>query len=231
MKAQLREKALQLRIEEELSYSAIQKKLNVSRSTLSYWLRGYPLDEKKILELRQKGWEKGEVARERYRCTMRKKKEAKILMVYEQQRRSLRYLSKETLFVAGLMLYLGEGSKTDPNKIALANTDVKIITFFIKWLEDFLMVRRTDIKIWLHLYPNMDIKEEKQYWQDKLDFSSEQFYKPYISKLRKASFIYRESYRHGTCTIMVNSVDKKMILMSSIRAVLDIYKEKKILRA
>ncbi len=48
MKAELRQKALKLRTKNRLSYGDIQKRLNVSKSTLSYWLREHPLSEAEI---------------------------------------------------------------------------------------------------------------------------------------------------------------------------------------
>lgn len=74
MKKELREKAVYMRVTQHMSYSAIAKELHVPKSTLSYWLRDYPLSEGQVLELRRKGWSKGEASRERYRNTMRTKK-------------------------------------------------------------------------------------------------------------------------------------------------------------
>ena len=53
MKAELRQKALKLRTKDRLSYGEIQKRLNVSKSTLSYWLREFPLSKQKIAELKE----------------------------------------------------------------------------------------------------------------------------------------------------------------------------------
>ena len=55
MDSQLREQAINLRIKENLSYTQIRKRLGVPKSTLSYWLRGFPLSEERILELRRQG--------------------------------------------------------------------------------------------------------------------------------------------------------------------------------
>ena len=121
------------------------------------------------------------------------------------------------------MLYLGEGSKTSYSKIALANTDPKIITFFIKWLTEFLDIPRKRMKAQLHLYPTMDIEKEKEFWKNTLDFKEEQFYKPYISKILRGSFNYKESFRHGTCSVYFGSVEKKSELMASIQAFIDLY--------
>lgn len=75
MNSQLREQAINLRITEELSYGEIRKRLGVPKSTLSYWLREFPLSEEKILELRRQGWKKNEAKIERFRNAMRKKRE------------------------------------------------------------------------------------------------------------------------------------------------------------
>jgi len=74
MKSDLRKKAIELRIKQRLSYSNIVKTLKVPKSTLSYWLKDYPLTNDGILELRRKGRGKGEASREKFRETMRQKK-------------------------------------------------------------------------------------------------------------------------------------------------------------
>lgn len=60
MNSILREKVIKLRIENNLSYSAIRKRLGVPKSTLSGWLNSYPLSKERIKELRLLGWKKGE---------------------------------------------------------------------------------------------------------------------------------------------------------------------------
>ncbi len=225
MNAQLREQALNFRIKEELSYGEIKKRLGVPKSTLSYWLREMPLSEEKILELRRKGWRAGEASRERFRATMRQKRESAARKIYEQQRKRLSGLSRDTFFVAGLMLYLGEGEKTTNSRICLVNTDPRIIKFFIKWMIEFLRIDKDALRSQLQLYENMDLEAEKIFWQTMTGFSPSQFYKPYIHKLRPASFSYKESHRHGTCGIFYSNVQKKTELMMAIRAFLDLYME------
>jgi len=61
MNSQLREQVINLRIKEELSYAEIRKRLGVPKSTLSYWLRGFPLSEERIKELREKGWKQAKL--------------------------------------------------------------------------------------------------------------------------------------------------------------------------
>jgi len=225
MKSLLREQAIKLRTENNLSYSAIKEKLGVAKSTLSYWLRGFPLTEDRIKELRNQSWEKNETSRERFRNAMAKKRENLYQEAYEKQKEKLKDLSKDSFFTAGLMLYLGEGDKKNRNRINLANTDPFIINFFIKWLNDFLDIPKEKIRAQVHLYENMNVKKEIKFWINEIGFKESQFYKPSIRKLQKSSFSYKESYRHGTCSLYICDTEKKRELAASIQALLDLYKE------
>lgn len=226
MHKELKAKAIKLRTENNLSYNAILVQVPVAKSTLSEWLRHFPLSKEKILELRREGWKKGETSRERFRETMRSKRNERMKKIYDSCVIKMSRIPKDSFFVAGLMLYLGEGSKTDYSKIVLANTDPKIVAFFTKWLNEFLGVPRGRLKAQLHLYPNMDIKKETKFWKNILDFENNQFYKPYISKILRSSFTYKESFRHGTCSVYFGSVEKKSELMASIQAFIDLYLNK-----
>lgn len=225
MKTELRQKAIEMRVKEEASYSEIKKKLGVPKSTLSYWLREYPLSDERIYELRKKGWGKGEASREKYRNAMRKKKEVKRKCVYQKQKQRLSNLSEDSLYIAGLMLYSAEGGKKDLYRITLANTDPAIILFFIKWLDMFFDINIIKLRFQLHLYENMNISKEEKFWSDILgNMGKSQFYKTQIRVLKKGSFTYEGSHRHGTCSIFVSSGEKKMELMESIRAFYDLHK-------
>ena len=224
MNSKLRQKAVDLRLKKELSYSEIRRRLKVPKSTLSYWLRDFPLSEKKILELRRKGWLKGEAGREKFRFAMRRKKEEKNKEAYRQQYEKLKYVSQDAFFAAGLMLYLAEGDKKADSRISLANTDPEVIKFFIKWLADFLGIVKEKIKVQLHLYENMDIKNKERFWRKEIGVGDSQLYKTQIRKLKKHSFTYSGSHNHGTCGIYVMGVDKKRELMMAIKAFMDVYK-------
>jgi len=225
MNKELRQRAIQMRIKKEASYSEIKDKLGVSKSTLSYWLKDYPLSDNRVLELRQKGWKKGEASREKYRNTMREKKETKRIVVYEQERKRLCSLSDETLYVAGLMLYSAEGGKKDMYRITLANTDPAIILFFVKWLDMFFGIESEKLRFQLHLYENMNISKEEKFWENTLgNIKKSQFYKTQIRSLKKGSFTYEGSHGHGTCSIFVSNRDKKVRLLESMRAFYDLHK-------
>lgn len=98
MNARLRQKAIVLRTNQNLSYSEIKNRLGVAKSTLSYWLKEFPLSEKKILKLRKLGWQKGEAGRELFRETMRKRQESKSLAIYKHFKKKFHILLKMKYF-------------------------------------------------------------------------------------------------------------------------------------
>ena len=83
MHKELKAKAIRLRIENSLSYNAILTQIPVAKSTLSEWLKHFPLSKEKILELQKEGWKKGETSRERFRETMRHKRKERMKKIYD----------------------------------------------------------------------------------------------------------------------------------------------------
>lgn len=221
MKKNLRTKALELRVKERMSYSAISKKLSVPKSTLSYWLREYPLSEEEILTLRREGWKKGEASRERYRNRMSEKRTQKEQKEYAKWRRYFYNVNKKDLMIAGLMLYLGEGGKKNSSQVSVANTDPRVIELFLHWLETCFSISRTEAKIQLHLYESMNVVKEREFWQNTLRLKEGQFYKSSVRKLKSHSFTYSSTEGHGTCSVYVFGVERKRKVMMAIKAFLD----------
>lgn len=223
MHRELKEKAIRLRLEKQLGYSAIRKQVPVAKSTLSVWLRQFPLSRERIAELKKDGWSKFAVKVERYRATMREKREKKDREEYE---RYFKYFNKKipqnVFFSSGLMLYLAEGSKTSNYTVSLANTEPRVIRFFVKWLCRFFEVEKFRLRAHLHLYEHMDIEKEKKFWRNDLGFKERQFYRPYITKNKKASFLYKESFRHGTCSVTLSNTIIKRKIMMAIKAYVNV---------
>ena len=160
-----REKALALR-KKEMSYSQIKKILGISKSTLSYWLQDHPLSEERIKKLQRLGAKRSEQAIERYRNTMRIKKEKRLKDIYNIQKKDVLPLNKRELFLTGLMLYWGEGTKCRINTLEMTNSDPAVINFFIYWGMKSLLIPKERVRIQLHLYKDMNINKEINYWSN-----------------------------------------------------------------
>ena len=196
-----KQKALTMR-KKGMSYSQIKEKLGVSKSTLSNWLDKYPLSEKRIRELQADS----PIRIEKYRNTMRAKKEARLQEVYKKVSKDIGVLSKRDLFLAGLFLYWGEGTKAQKCSLALTNTNPAMLKLFIKWL-DLFQVKRKYLKIKLHLYSDMNIKQSLAFWSKELKIPISQFRKPYIKKTSLKSISYKNGFGKGTCCVMFDNRD------------------------
>ena len=218
-----REKALALRKEQQMSYSQIKKTLGISKSTLSYWLRDFPLPEKKIKELQRQGWNNSEAARERFRNTMRRKREERLKNTYEKQKKLILPLNKREIFITGLFLYWGEGTKSRRDSLEIANSDPAVIKFFIYWLTEVLSVPKNKIRIQLHSYSDMNIDKEMRYWSKELRIPRKQFHRSYVKKTSSERINHKGSFGHGTCKIRVYDTQLTEKIFMSIKAVSDRY--------
>jgi hypothetical protein len=212
------EKALVLR-KQGKSYSQIKKILGLSKSTLSCWLRNYPLSKQRIRELRD--WNEQRI--ERCRETKQKKKEIRLNTFYQQQKKIIFPINQREFYLAGLFLYWGEGAKTKTTILSLSNTDPSIIKFFIRWLIKILEVPKEEIKIHLHLYRDMDIKREIEFWRKNLNISVGQFTKPYIKKSSYKSINHKGTFGHGTCNASFGNARLTEKILMAIKAITDKY--------
>jgi len=200
------------------SYSEIKKIVNVSKSSLSLWLKNVPLTQKQLQGLK----EKKSVAIERYRATMKLKREKRVSNYYIKQSRKWLPLSARELNIAGLFLYLGEGGKTSRNTVSISNTDPSVMKFALYWIVHCLKVPKRKIRLNLHLYSDMNQNKEISYWLRQLALKASNLNKPYIKKSSRTD-IDQKGFGHGTCSLYVhNTVIKENILMA-IRAITDNY--------
>lgn len=213
-------KAIKLR-EQGKSYNQIKKIIKVSKSTLSYWLKDYPLSEQRIRELRD--WNEQRI--ENFRQTMQRKKEERWNQALQKAKKELLPLQKKDLLIAGIFLYWGEGTKRMKEGLSIANTNPNIIKFTIFWMTKILGVPKSKIKAKLHLYNDMNTKKEHLFWSKELGISLEQFRKPYIKKTTTISVDY-SGFKHGTCAVFGGDVRLKEMVMMSIKAIAEKYNKK-----
>jgi len=201
--------AIRLR-KEGASYSQIKEKLKVSKSSLSLWLHDMPLPEKRLRELRD--W--NVVRIERFRDTMRQKRESRWKEVRKRAAKDIGTLSERELLIAGLFLYWGEGGKTMLTCTSVSNTDPSMLRFFIHWLQAF-GVSKDRLRVHVHLYTDMDIKTELSYWSKALDLPLVSFTKPYIKSSSRIGLSYKQKFTHGTCNVLYHNRDvSEYVLMA-----------------
>jgi|SRR3989344_3084179 len=210
--------AIELRLQGK-SYSKIKKELRVSKSSLSLWLRNYPLSARRLKRLTS-GNEK---RIESYRETMRKKREDRLEKVYTDEKKLWLPLSKRELYLVGLFLYWGEGLKASSSMVSISNSDPRVQRFFIYWLTKILRISKSKLRVRIHFYIDMNIKKETDFWSRQLKLPTKQFNKPYIKKTTLKSLTYK-GFGHGTCEITVGGVELKSKIMMGIKSISDYYR-------
>ena len=216
----LHRKALILR-KQRKSYSQIRSILGVSKSTLSEWLRAFPLTREEINKLRANN----EVRIERYRRTMKKKRDVRFGLYCKEEKRKYLPLSKQELLVAGLFLYWGEGNKASRCTISVNNTDPKLVQFALYWMRRALNMPLHKIRVYVHLYTDMNVQKELKYWSTLLRVPLGQFVKPYI-KISKRSEIDQKGFGHGTCGVRAENTVIKERILAAIQVIADHYVRK-----
>ena len=200
-----KEKAIELRRSGK-SYSDINKNLGIPKSTLATWFK----NEEWSIEIRDRlGREQSLAFPKKLEALIRANKErwAKTRQNYRDQAKiEFAKLKDNPLFIAGLMLYWGEGDKgRKGSQVKLANTDPIMIRIFYSFLKDIIAVPADKINIWLLLYPDLIDRVQKNFWSKATGIPLSQFKNSIYIQGRHPT--KRLSY--GVCNIYVSSREFK----------------------
>lgn len=215
-KADLRKHAIKLRLQGH-TYGQIKQELNLQKSTLSDWLKNLPLSTENLELLSQNKSLSVRLRVEKYRKTMQDKQVERYKKVFSAQYERLIPLSKKELFIAGLFLYWGEGSK-QKGRVIISNTNPQLILFAKYWMVNSLDVPLEKLQIRLHLYSDMNPEKEISFWSKLLDIPKTQFKTPYIKRSTRSELSYK-GYGHGTCNIMCFDTTLSEKIAMSIKAI------------
>jgi hypothetical protein len=129
--------------------------------------------------------------------------------------------AEKELKVSGIMLYWGEGSKWDGEKIVdFANSNSEMILIFLKFLRKICGIRESKLRIYLYCYGDQDINKLMSYWSKITKISKSQFTKPYI----RQDFSKNKSGKMKYGLIHIRYNDKK--LLYKIKEWIEEYKNK-----
>ncbi|OGJ00888.1 hypothetical protein A3G53_02640 [Candidatus Nomurabacteria bacterium RIFCSPLOWO2_12_FULL_44_11] len=203
-----KEKALELR-KQGKTYNEIKTMLGMSLSTLSLWFKNEKWSEG-IKKLNQEMHAKVSIVHlKKLHDARRLMLDKKYKQVEEDAIKEFELYKNDPLFMAGLLVYAGEGDKSSRNLTRIANSEFYLHLVFIRFSERFLHIRRDKIKVWLLLYPDHNIEESIEIWSQKLRLSKLNFNKSQVilgrSKLRKLQYGVANSIISST------SLKKKMI--------------------
>lgn len=216
-KKEIHKKAIELRLEGK-TYSEIKDLLGLSKSTLSDWLKKFPLTKSQINHV------KSNIPKriEKFRNTMARMRVQREQKAYDESKNFWLPLTKREKLLAGIFLYWGEGTKVSPSYLCISNCDPRVIKFTLNWMIDSLEIQKKDVRILLHLYNDMNIQKEINYWSKILGIPLENFRRPYIKTSKLSELTYR-GFGHGTCNIYVSNKKIKDKVIRSINAISNHY--------
>lgn len=195
MKLEEKTRAIKLR-KRGGSYTEILKKVKVSKSTLSLWLRDIELtshQKKKLLKGRELSRYAGAKAQQRKRIEITKE-------IMGRAREEAARFTKKTLFLPGIMLYWAEGAKSNET-IKFSNSDPLMIKLMMRWFREICNVREEKFRIALHIHELLCRKDAEKHWSKITGVPLSQFQKTYV---KPTSLGQRKNVLYnGTCVICV----------------------------
>jgi len=194
----------------------IHKKLQVPKSTLSYWFKNIQLTKRQKERLR-KNWENGLVkARKKAAKWHNEQKTLRMKKAAEQARETLDKLQEsenEVKEIALAFLYLGEGTKAK-EETGMGSSDPQILKFFISCLIEIYAVPVADIRCELHLRADQNGQKMITYWSKKLGVPKDNFYKPHHDKRTAGTSTYA-TYK-GVCLVRCGrvAIQRKLVYIA-----------------
>lgn len=198
------------------TYTEIAKICNVSRGTVSNWLRAEVFS--KAVAAANK---KQAVVQNKQRLALinkarvveRKQQHAEITRMAEVEFKNYR---QSPLFIAGLTLYQTVGDIENPRLIRVSGSRSELHTLFIRFLTSYLGVPRASIRMWLLLYPDLDEVVCMKHWCKKTGLSPAQFYKNQVIQSRS----HHKTLHFGVGNTIIGStlLKKKLIRWTELLA-------------
>ena len=216
VKTRERELARKLRREDGLPINEIARRVGVSKSSVSLWVRDIELTGDQIAALRLmnpaynrqlSGWTK---VAERHRANR---------VAAQESGRALARRC-EPLHLAGCMLYWGEGAKGPPNQVCFSNSDPEMVRLFVTSLKEYFEIRDSDIRISCHLFADhlQRQREIERYWLDVAGVPDESLRKSVVNLYSRSSKRKRvNKLPNGTCQVVLSRVLVLQSILGSIQ--------------
>jgi hypothetical protein len=167
------------------SYNFISHETGISKSTLSYWFSGKELSEGvKVVnqEANRQASRDRLIAYLKVRNQGLRQKEFATLL---EAQKDFEKFKKQPLFMAGLMLYAGEGDKAHRQMVRLSNADPLLCLVFVRFIRKYFPAISDDkMKLWILAYPDHDAGIVEAHWLKIMGFERKNLYKTQVAKGR-----------------------------------------------
>lgn len=144
-----------------LSYREMSEIIPVGKGTLSIWCRDVPLTEEQLAELGRRA-RRGCPGHHRGAQANRRKREMQVAAIRQGALAEVHRLATSPLWIAGVMLYWAEGSKT--KHVCMTNSDPNMVALTMRWFRESLDLADDRFRARMHLHTGQDEVETRQHW-------------------------------------------------------------------
>ena len=206
MKLIEKEKARVLR-KKGYSINQIVEETGLSKASVSVWIRDIILTNIQKKKLSERGRSVGSIEKRRVsRLFNENKKRQAIINI---AKKDYTRISLDKLKLIGIILYLGEGAKTNKGTVSVAYSDPSVIKIMARFLREVCKVPESKLRGHIHTFAHANVEKTEKYWSQITKIPRKQFYKTYI-KPSAASLQKRKTLTFGTFDISVS--DTKLLL-------------------
>lgn len=190
------------------SVNEIVNLLNVSKGSVSIWVRDIKLNEIQRDRLKEKHLKSIQYGDD----SSVRRKNLNLRKQYQDEGKSLakKYIN-ESLFIMGCSLYWAEGNKSR-NMMGFSNSDPNMLKLFMRFLMTYFNANKEDFKVNLHTHKDngKPINEIMKYWMEVLDLPEKAMMKPYVDIRQVSGSRGRKNTLHNGI-IRINLYDTKLI--------------------
>jgi len=201
----LKDEALKLRRRGH-SLRNIELKLKIPRSTLSSWLKNVPLSKNQKALLHKKWGNALIKARKKAVLWHNAQKQARIKIAEKEADNVLKNLNIKNKNISELalsLLYLGEGSKNNP-ETAIGSSDPMILKFFLTVVKNVYNLDVEKIRCELYIRADQNPREIIKFWSEKLSLPTSCFKQVNFDKRTAGSKTF--DYYKGVCSLRCGNV-------------------------
>ena len=178
------------------TYSEIMEVLPVVKGTLSGWCQKIRLTEDQIDAIKAR---RPPGIRTGIPVDTNRKRRIEVEEIRRAARDSALQLLHDSFFVAGCVLYWGEGDKSS-KRLSIVNSDSRALTFFIEWVRTY-HDPSPEFVLALHLHEGNNDEDAKSWWREALELPDARFHKTFI---KPAGTGHRKNHlAQGVCRVML----------------------------
>ncbi|HCR52581.1 TPA: hypothetical protein DIV48_02975 [Candidatus Kaiserbacteria bacterium] len=197
------ERAAQLRRKGK-TYSEIKRllKIDIPKSTLSYWCRNITLPRSyhvKVQKLNKLNFAKAQEISSR----KRKERQQAFFESLDAQNKDLLHVfaaDNRTRKIVLAVLYLAEGSKSSRGSLMFGNSDPAIVLMFVNLMRECYKLDERKFRCTLQCRADQDIKKLEKFWSETTRIPLSQFYGARVDKRTLGRVSEKREYK-GVCRI------------------------------